>query len=282
MQPQRDIMELGKYNKLTAARYTSVGLFLEDTEGESILLPMKWVPKDVQEGDEVEVFIYLDSEERPIATTMKPAAQVGEFAYLQVKQTTSMGAFLDWGLQKDLFVPFIEQEGRMQANHWYTVYLYIDPLTDRITASARIENFLEKENVELQPNQEVDLLVASQSPLGYNVIINQKYMGLVYENEVFKNLKLGDKPKGYIKQIREDNKIDVSLQKQGYGNVEPNTQVILDKLKSADGFLPLNDKSSPEEITAQLEMSKKTFKKAIGGLYREKQITIEDDGIRLV
>lgn len=275
-------MELGKYNKLTAARYTSVGLFLEDENEESVLLPMKWVPKDVTEGDELEVFVYLDSEERPIATTMKPAAQVGEFAYLQVKQTTRLGAFLDWGLQKDLFVPFIEQEGRMQANHWYTVYVYIDPLTDRITASARIDNRVETENIDLKPNQEVDLLVASQSPLGYNVIIDQKYLGLVYENEVFKNLKLGDRPKGYIKQIREDNKIDVSLQKQGYANVEPNAQLILDKLKSAEGFLPLNDKSSPEEISSELEMSKKTFKKAIGGLYKQKLISIENDGIRLV
>lgn len=275
-------MELGKYNKLTAARYTSVGLFLEDENEESVLLPMKWVPKDVTEGDELEVFVYLDSEERPIATTMKPAAQVGEFAYLQVKQTTRLGAFLDWGLQKDLFVPFIEQEGRMQANHWYTVYVYIDPLTDRITASARIDNRVETENIDLKPNQEVDLLVASQSPLGYNVIIDQKYLGLVYENEVFKNLKLGDRPKGYIKQIREDNKIDVSLQKQGYANVEPNAQLILDKLKATEGFLPLNDKSSPEEISSELEMSKKTFKKAIGGLYKQKLISIENDGIRLV
>ena len=275
-------MELGKYNKLIAARYTSVGLFLEDQDGESVLLPMKWVPKDVTEGDEVEVFIYLDSEERPIATTMKPAAQVGEFAYLQVKQTTSMGAFLDWGLQKDLFVPFIEQEGRMQANHWYPVYLYIDPLTDRITASGRIDKRVDKENIDLQPNQEVDLLVVSQSPLGYNVIINQKYMGLVYENEVFKNIKLGDRPKGYIKQIREDNKIDVSLQRQGYSNVEPNAQLILDKLKDLEGFLPLNDKSTPEDIAHHLEMSKKTFKKAIGGLYKQKLISIEDDGIRLL
>lgn len=275
-------MELGKYNKLTAARYTSVGLFLEDENEESVLLPMKWVPKDVTEGDELEVFVYLDSEERPIATTMKPAAQVGEFAYLQVKQTTRLGAFLDWGLQKDLFVPFIEQEGRMQANHWYTVYVYIDPLTDRITASARIDNRVETENIDLKPNQEVDLLVASQSPLGYNVIIDQKYLGLVYENEVFKNLKLGDRPKGYIKQIREDNKIDVSLQKQGYANVESNAQLILDKLKNTEGFLSLNDKSSPEEISSELEMSKKTFKKAIGGLYKQKLISIENDGIRLV
>lgn len=275
-------MELGKYNTLTAARYTSVGLFLEDHDEESVLLPMKWVPKDISEGDELEVFVYLDSEERPIATTMKPKAQVGDFAYLQAKQVSSMGAFLDWGLQKDLFVPFIEQEGRMQAGQWYLVYLYIDPLTERITATARIDRKVEKVPSDLVPNQEVDLLIGDNTPLGYNVIINQRFLGLVYENEVFRDIKPGDTAKGYIKQIREDHKIDVSLQKQGYGNVEPNAQLILDKLKDGDGFLPLNDKSSPEEIATRLEMSKKTFKKAIGGLYRQKLITIENDGVRLV
>lgn len=274
-------MELGKYNTLRAARYTSVGLFLEDADEESVLLPMKWVPKGISEGDELEVFVYLDSEERPIATTMKPKAQVGEFAWLQVKQQSGIGAFLDWGLQKDLFVPFIEQEGRMKEGEWYAVYVYVDPLTDRITASARIDRFIEKENIELVPNQEVDLLVSGQSPLGYNVIIDQKYMGLVYINEVFKGIEPGSRLKGYIKQLREDNKIDVSLQKQGYGNVEPNAEIILQQLKENDGFLPLNDKSAPEEITATLEMSKKTFKKAIGGLYKQKLISIEDDGIYL-
>ena len=275
-------MELGKYNTLRAARYTSVGLFLEDEQEESVLLPMKWVPKDITEGDELEVFVYLDSEERPIATTMTPKAIVGEFAFLEVKQMTHSGAFLDWGLQKDLFVPFIEQDGRMQPGEWHTVYLYIDPLTERITATARIERKVEKEAKDLSHNQEVDLLIASKTPLGFNVIIDQRYMGLVYENEVFQNIKPGDKVKGFIKQIREDGKIDVSLQKQGFSNVEPNAAIILEKLKENEGFLPLSDKSDPDDIKHHLEMSKKTFKKAIGGLYKQKLISIEPDGIKLV
>lgn len=275
-------MELGKYNTLRAARYTNVGLFLEDEQEESVLLPMKWVPKNISEGDELEVFVYLDSEERPIATTMTPKAIVGEFAYLEVKQMTHSGAFLDWGLQKDLFVPFIEQDGRMQPGEWHTVYLYIDPLTERITATARIERKVEKEAKDLSHNQEVDLLIASKTPLGFNVIIDQRYMGLVYENEVFQNIKPGDKVKGFIKQIREDDKIDVSLQKQGFSNVEPNAAIILEKLKENEGFLPLSDKSDPDDIKHHLEMSKKTFKKAIGGLYKQKLISIEEKGIRLV
>lgn len=275
-------MELGKYNTLTATRYTSVGLFLEDSEGDDVLLPMKWVPKNIKEGDELEVFIYLDGEERPIATTMKPLAQVGEFANLKAKQVTSIGAFLDWGLEKDVFVPFIEQDGRMQAGQTYLVYLYVDKMTNRIAASAKINSWVEKDDIDLELHQEVQILVGNETPLGYNVIIDNKYMGLIYENEIFRNIKPGDKCTAYVKQVRDDNKIDIILQKPGYANVEPNAQLILDRLKTYDGFLRLNDKSSPEEISAALQMSKKTFKKAIGGLFKQKLITLEDDGIRLV
>lgn len=275
-------MELGKYNKLTAVRYTSVGLFLEDEEGEDVLLPMKWVPRGVSEGDELEVFIYLDSEERPIATTMKPRAQLGEFAYLQVKQVSRIGAFMDWGLEKDLFVPFIEQDGRMEAGRWYIVYLYVDAMTNRITASAKLENFVEKKDITLKPNQQVNLLVGNKTPLGFNVVIDNRYLGLIYENEIFKKITTGDRTTGFVKNLREDNKIDIILQKPGYSGVEPNAEKILETLRANDGFLDLNDKSDPEEISNRLEMSKKVFKKAIGGLFRQKLITIEEDGIRLV
>ncbi len=275
-------MELGKYNTLIANRYTSVGLFLENTEGEDVLLPMKWVPKGLNEGDSLEVFIYLDGEERPIATTTKPFAQVGEFAYLKVKQQTAVGAFMDWGLEKDLLVPFIEQNGRLEAGHSYLVYVYLDEMTDRVAASSKIENWIEKEDIPLKYNQEVDLLVGNQTPLGFNVIIDNAYLGLIYENEVFKTITPGDRIKGFVKQIREDHKIDVSLQKQGYSNVEPNAQIILDKLKEQDGHLALHDKSDPKAIVAQLGMSKKTFKKAIGGLFKQKLISIGEDGIKLL
>lgn len=275
-------MELGKYNTLTAARYTSVGLFLEDEEGDDVLLPMKWVPKNVTEGEEVEVFIYLDSEERPIATTLKPKAVVGEFAYLQAKQVSRVGAFMDWGLEKDLFVPFLEQEKRMEPNHWYVVYLYVDKMTERIAASARIENYVKKNPKDLRVDQEVDLLIANQTPLGYKVIIDNQFLGLIYENEIFQEVSTGDKTKGYIKNIREDGKVDVRLQKAGFENIEPNAQRILEVLKSENGFLNLHDKSDPDQISERLQMSKKTFKKAIGTLYRQKLISMEEGGIRLI
>ncbi len=274
-------MELGKYNTLTIVRHTSVGFFLEDENGDDVLLPVKWVPEGAKEGDEVEVFIYLDSEERPIATTMKPKAIVGEFAYLKAKQVSRIGAFMDWGLEKDLFVPFIEQEGRMQEGQWYIVYVYIDKMTDRIAGSAKIENFVEKRDIMLKPDQAVSLLIGKQTPLGYNVIVDNQYLGLIYENEIFKNVSTGDRTTGYVKNIREDDKIDIILQKPGYAAVEPNAQRILEILKANDGYLDLNDKSDPDEISRRLEMSKKTFKKAIGGLFRQKLIIIEDDGVRL-
>ncbi len=275
-------MDLGKHNLLTAASYTSVGLFLEDENGERVLLPMKWVPKGVSEGEKVEVFIYRDNEERPIATTLPPKATVGDFAFLQVRQMTKLGAFMDWGMEKDLFVPFKEQQERMEAGQWYVVYVYIDEKTGRITASGKVDKFAEKPDQELSPKDEVDLLIVAQTDLGYKVVINNRYMGLVYENEVYDHLHIGNRKKGYIKNIREDGKIDVSLQKPGYGHVEPNAQKILSALEKNEGFLPLHDKSAPEEITAQLQMSKKTFKKAIGSLYKQKLISLEEGGVRLL
>lgn len=275
-------MELGKYNTLTIVRHTSVGFFLEDENGDDVLLPVKWVPQGTKEGDEIEVFVYLDSEERPIATTMKPKAIVGEFAYLQAKQLTRVGAFLDWGLEKDLFCPFIEQEGRMQEGQWYIVYVYVDRMTNRITASAKLENFVEKQDIMLKPKQEVQLLIGKPTPLGYNVIVDNQYLGLIYENEIYKRINTGDRTTGYVKNVREDNKIDIILQKPGYGAVEPNAQKILEILQQNGGFINLNDKSDPDEIANRMEMSKKTYKKAIGGLFRQKLISIEDDGIRLL
>jgi hypothetical protein len=275
-------VELGKYNTLTIVRHTSVGFFLEDENGDDVLLPVKWVPQGTKEGDEIEVFVYLDSEERPIATTMKPKAIVGEFAYLQAKQLTRVGAFLDWGLEKDLFCPFIEQEGRMQEGQWYIVYVYVDRMTNRITASAKLENFVEKQDIMLKPKQEVQLLIGKPTPLGYNVIVDNQYLGLIYENEIYKRINTGDRTTGYVKNVREDNKIDIILQKPGYGAVEPNAQKILEILQQNGGFINLNDKSDPDEIANRMEMSKKTYKKAIGGLFRQKLISIEDDGIRLL
>ncbi len=275
-------MILGDYNKLVVARETSVGLFLEDDKEESVLLPQKWVPEGTSIGDELEVFLYLDSEERLIATTLVPKITVNTFAYLRVKQVSDFGAFLDWGMEKDLLVPFIEQEKRMVDGQKYIVYMYEDEMTGRLTASSRYTSYVEKEEIELQEGEKVEIIVAYPSDLGFNVIINNKYLGLIYKNEIFKTLRIGDKTEAYVKTLREDNKVDVILEKQGYAQVEPNAHKILLLLRKHEGFLDLNDKSDPEEIVRRLEMSKKAFKKAIGTLYRQKMISLEEDGIHLL
>tara|TARA_R110002072_G_scaffold129439_17_gene267926 strand:+ start:24 stop:851 length:828 start_codon:yes stop_codon:yes gene_type:complete len=275
-------MKLGDYNLLKVARATSVGVFLEDEFEDSVLLPQKWVPKDIEIGDELVVFLYLDSEERLIATTLKPKIKVNSFAYLRVKQTTEVGAFLDWGMEKDLLVPFIEQEKRMVEGQKYIVYMYEDEMTGRLTGSSRYSSYVEKEEIELEEGQKVNILIAYPSDLGFNVIINDKFLGLLYKNELFKSVRIGDTCEAYIKTLREDNKIDVVLEKPGYAQVEPNSHKILLLLRKHQGFLDLNDKSSPEEIVRRLEMSKKAFKKAIGNLYRQKMISLEEDGIHLL
>ncbi|GAB3519957.1 CvfB family protein [Emticicia fontis] len=275
-------MNLGVKNTLRVLRGTSVGMYLGDEEGNDVLLPKKYIPDDLIVGDDIEVFIYKDSEDRIIATTLEPKVQLNQFAYLQVMAVTAIGAFLDWGLEKDLLVPFKEQNKKLAVDDWCAVYMYLDEDTDRLVGSCKINKFLEKEAAGLTEGEEVDLFVFEETALGLNVVINSKYKGLIYENEIFQRVKLGSRLKGYVKQIREDNRIDISLQKQGYANVEPSAEKILEKLKANEGFLDVTDKSDANYIMYQLEMSKKTFKKAIGGLYKQRLIRIEDDGIYLV
>lgn len=274
-------MQIGEYNTLTADRKVDAGFYLKDAEDNSVLLPNKWVPSEFSVGDEIEVFLYLDNEQRPIATTMKPKATVGEFAVLPVKQMTKLGAFLDWGLEKDLLVPFKEQQEEMEAGKNYPVFIYLDEVSGRITASSKVDKFAQLADEDLKENEEADLLITYPTDLGYKVVINNYYGGLLYKSDIHKPVKTGDEIKGFVKTIREDGKIDVLLEKPGYSSVEPNAQKILDKVKANDGFLPLHDKSSPEEIKQQLGMSKKVFKKAVGSLYKQKLILIEDSGIRL-
>lgn len=275
------MLDLGVKNTLRILRGTGVGMFLGDDEGNDVLLPKKYIPDDVIVGDDIEVFIYRDSEDRIIATTLEPKIQLNEFAYLQVKAVTQVGAFLDWGLEKDLFVPFREQNKKMEVDKWYAVYLYLDEDTDRLVASCKVNRFFEKENIDLTIGQEVDILVFEETDLGMNAVINNRYKGLIYENEIFQRIKIGTRTKAYVKNIRDDKRIDLSLQKQGYANVEPNAERILEKLKANNGFLDVTDKSDANYIMYQLEMSKKTFKKAVGALYRQRLIRIEDDGIYL-
>ena len=276
------MIQIGRYNTLTIARDTQVGLFLTDGK-DDVLLPNKYVPKIFEIGEELIVFVYLDHEERPVATTLEPYILLNEFALLRVNYVNQIGAFMDWGMEKDILVPFKEQARPMEKGKRYLVYLYIDEKTNRLVASSKTNQFLNNDEISVQPHEEIDLIVSHITEIGINVIINEKHKGLVYKDEVYdENIRTGDRLKGYIKTIRPDNKIDVSLQKLGFENIEPNAQYILEELKASRGFLRLNDDSHPEDIKTVLKMSKKTFKKAIGSLYRDKLIAIKEDGIHLL
>lgn len=274
-------MEIGHYNTLKIDRETKVGLFLTDGKSD-VLLPLKYVPKEYTIGDELVVFVYLDHEERPVATTLEPYILMDEFGLLRVNFVNNVGAFLDWGLEKDIFVPFKEQARPMEKGKRYLVFAYIDQKTNRIVASSKTNQFLNNENLTVEVGEEVDLIISHITEAGINVIINDQHKGLLYKNEVYDDIRLGDRLTGYIKNIRPDHKIDVSLQKLGYENIEPNAEKILDELRASRGFLRLTDDSHPEDIKTVLKMSKKTFKKAIGALYKSKLIEIKEDGIYLI
>ena len=280
----KKMLNIGQHNTLTILRDTKVGLFLGNgNEVDDVLLPNKYVPKVFEIGEEISVFVYLDHEERPVATTLVPYIFLNEFALLRVNYFNQIGAFMDWGMEKDILVPFKEQARPMEKGKRYLVYLYLDEKTNRLVASSKTNQFLDNENITVENGDEVDLIISHITDIGFNVIINQKHKGLVYNDEVYDDrIRTGDKLVGYIKNVREDGKIDVSLQKLGYQNIEPNAETILDELRASKGFLRLNDNSSPEDIKTVLKMSKKTFKKAIGLLYKEKQIEIKEDGIYLV
>ncbi len=275
------MVNIGKYNTLKVLKEVDFGVYLDgESEGE-ILMPIRYVPKNCQPGDLVEVFLYLDSEDRPIATTEKPYAQVGEFAMLRVKSVNKIGTFLDWGIMKDLLVPFREQKVTMIEGRSYLVYIHVDEESKRIVASAKLNKFLDKTLPEYTVGQEVDIVVESETDLGYKAIVNNMHWGILYENEVFEQLAKGLKMKGYIKKVRTDNKIDLSLQPLGYVKVDPISQMILDELKKAGGFIAVSDKSEAEEVYRVFGVSKKSFKQAAGSLYKKRLIKITPEGIRL-
>lgn len=275
------MINLGKYNELEVAKQTDFGIYLRQGTIE-VLMPTKWVPQNTRIGDMLNVFVFRDSEDRLIATTVQPYATADTFAFLEVKQVNDTGAFLDWGMDKDLLVPFREQPHRMQPNKSYVVYVYVDETTNRLVASAKLNKFISREPNDIEEGDIVELLVYSETELGFNAIINNRYIGLLYKNEVFETIRIGDKLKGYIKHIREDNKIDLSLQKSGYELVDDVKWRILNLLKQNNGFLPLHDNSSPDEIKSQLQISKKAFKKAVGALYKERLVKLSDKGVELV
>jgi len=276
------MIQLGEYNTLEILRDTDPGLFLGDGEDGEVLLPNRYVPEEFEIGDKLEVFVYLDNEERPVATTDKPFITKGEFSLLRCNQVNKYGAFLDWGLVKELFCPFKEQAFKMKAGGWYLVHCYLDEDTERLVASSKTNRFLDNKELTVSKFEEVDLIVSHPSEIGMNVIVNNKHLGLVFKDDIFKDISVGDRLKGIVKKIRHDNKLDIALSQIGYRNIEPNAQHILKVLNDNSGFIPLHDKSSPEDIKEQLQMSKKSFKKAIGSLYKDRVITIDANGITLI
>lgn len=273
--------DLGKFNTLTVSSSTSFGVYLEGEQFGEILLPNKHLPDDVEVGDQLEVFLYLDSEDRPIATTQTPKVEVGQFAYLKAVDSNRFGAFLDWGLDKDLMVPFAEQHRPIEVGKSYLVYVYLDEIDRRPTASSKIEKFLQDENQNTFKNQQdVDLIIANQTDLGYKAIINHSHWGLLFKNEVYQRLSFGQAIKGKIKNIRKDQRIDLSIH-QAHEIRDKQSQVILDFLNKEGGFAAVHDKSDPKLISKLFDMSKGAFKKSIGKLYKEGVITLEPNGIKL-
>ena len=275
------MLKLGEINCLEVYRMVEFGAYLTDND-EEVLLPRKFVPEGTKLGDKLDVFLYLDSEDRPVATTQVPKAFVGDTAFLEVKDTTDIGAFMDWGLDKDLFVPFREQKDRMLKGKSYAVRLVFDKVSGRIFGSSRVHVFAKKAHEDnFKVGEEVEILVCSEEEIGFNVLINNEYMGMLYKNEIHGPVKLGDKLTAYISKLRDDKKIDVSLRKTGFFGIIKEKPMILAKLEEAGGFLPFNAKSSPKEIEANFHISKRVFKQAVSNLYKERRITITDDGIKL-
>ena len=275
-------IKLGKYNQLEVVKEVDFGVYLNGDEDGEILLPKRYVPEGTKPGDILNVFIYLDMEERLVATTLQPYVQVGEFACLQVAWVNQFGAFLDWGLMKDLFVPFREQKMKMQKGKRYVVHVHLDEESYRIVASAKVEHYLSTEQPEYQPGQEVNVMVWQRTDLGYKVIVENQFSGMLFHNEVFQPLEAGMHLSAFVKQVRPDGKIDLELQKAGARKVDDFSEVLLQYIKDNDGFTPLNDKTDAEVIYQTFGVSKKTFKKAVGDLYKKRLVVLEEGGIRLV
>ena len=274
------MIEIGHYNTLKVAELVDFGAYLTDGH-DQVLLPSKWVTNSLAEGDELEVFVYTDSEDRPIATLEQPKAQVGEFALLEVVDSTRYGAFVDWGLSKDLLVPFAEQEPRLSVGDWAVFYIDLNNQTNRPVASNRLNRHFDYNVEHINENVEVDLMVYGHNQAGSLVVVNGRHRGIIYHDQTFKHLSVGERVTGFVATVREDNRIDVTLTRRGHGGTLDAKEIILEKIKAAGGTLHLHDKSHPDEIKAMLQMSKKRFKAALGGLYKEGAIVFFDGGIKL-
>ncbi len=274
-------IELGKYNQLEVVKEVDFGVYLDGGEEGEILLPTRYVPEDCKIGDILNVFLYLDMDERLIATTLTPYVQVGQFACLEVSWVNEYGAFLNWGLMKDLFVPFREQKMKMQVGRKYVVHAHLDEESYRIVASAKVERYLSKDKPEYAAGDEVNILIWQKTDLGFKAIIDNKYSGLLYENEIFTSLEIGMEMKAFVKQVREDGKVDLILQKPGFEKIDDFAKTLLDYIREQGGRISLNDKSPAEDIYDTFGVSKKTFKKGVGDLYKKRLISLHEDGITL-
>ena len=274
-------IELGKYNQLEVVKEVDFGVYLDGGEEGEILLPTRYVPEDCKIGDILNVFLYLDMDERLIATTLTPYVQVGQFACLEVSWVNEYGAFLNWGLMKDLFVPFREQKMKMQVGRKYVIHAHLDEESYRIVASAKVERYLSKDKPEYAAGDEVNILIWQKTDLGFKAIIDNKYSGLLYENEIFTSLETGMEMKAFVKQVREDGKVDLILQKPGFEKIDDFAKTLLDYIREQGGRISLNDKSPAEDIYDTFGVSKKTFKKGVGDLYKKRLISLHEDGITL-
>ena len=276
------MLRAGRIQKLTVSRISDYGLYLADEEQNEVLLPNRYISLTDKPGDEKEVFLYHDSEDRLVATTETPLLRVGEAGYLRVVDKTAHGAFLDWGLYgKDLFLPNRNQQGGIIAGRSYIVYLYEDSVTGRCVATCKLKSFINNDIITVAPRQEVDLLVASESPIGYRVIINNRHWGMLYRNQLFRPIAVGDRTKGYVRKLTEDNRIDVSLQQEGFAQVKDSAEVLLQRVRDNGGFLPLNDDSAPEEVNRLTQTSKKVFKRSLGMLLKRGAVTVDEQGIKI-
>ncbi len=275
-------MNIGEYNTLIINRQTDNGYYLIDPDDNEVLLPNKYISEDMSIDDEITVFVYKDSLSRIVATTLEPKVTLGKFGFLSVKAQSDFGAFMDWGLEKELLVPLKEQRHPMKIGSKYLVYLYLDEETDRLAGSTYTRKFLDEGHGDLKVDQVVELLVCEPTDIAWRTIVNGTYEALLFKNEVFTAIQPGDYVKGYIKNLRPDGKIDVCMQASGFKHIRSTKEALIDRLNENKGFLPLTDKSSPEEIMATLGISKKTFKKTIGQLYKEKWIELKNDGIKIL
>ncbi len=274
-------IKLGDYNRMTVVKQVDFGIYLDGGDEGEVLMPARYVPEGCKPGDELDVFVYLDNEERLVATTQTPLAKVGDFAFLKVSWVNEYGAFLDWGLMKDLFCPFREQKMKMEKDKGYIVHVHLDNESYRIVASAKVEHYFDPSFPPYQHGDEVDLLVWQKTDLGFKVIVDNRFPGLVYKNQVFRDIRTGDRLTGYIDIVREDGKIDVMLQPTGRQMTMNLSDVLLDYLESHGGVCPLTDKSPAEDIYSMFNVSKKNYKKAVGDLYKRRLIVLCDDCIKL-